>query len=189
MAAVETAARLTRGELVSIASQQAVETYLAKLPKEMVETVDTALLVDDSVLPVHQLVLMSSSAMLRDLLSSQATLQGSQVHMIPLIHDGQECVQDALTYIYQRMMFSTTAPEVADMKKAKHMVKFGHKYGVQLLLHDSEADAFISKWCKINLSSPDDHHHKSAFKRRQYAWKAAWKVAELIDFAEGARLR
>lgn len=150
MAAVETAARLTRGELVSIANQEAVKTYLAELPKEVVETVDTALLVDDSVLPVHQLVLISSSAMLRDLLSSQATLlssqatlEGSQVHIIPLIHDGQECVQDALAYMYQRIMFSTKAPEVADMKKAKHMVTFGHKYGVQLLL--DEADAFISK--------------------------------------------
>ena len=186
MAAVEPTARLSRSELVSLANVEAVTTYLAGLPKEVVETVDTALLIDGNVLPVHQLVLISSSAMLRDLLSSQATLQGSQVHMIPLIHDEQACVQDALAYMYQRIMLSTKAPKVADIKKAKHMVKFGHKYGVQLLL--DEGDAFSSEWCKINLSGPDDHHHKSAPERRQYAIQAAQEVVEWIVFAEGASL-
>lgn len=141
MAAGENAPRrLSRGELVNIASQEAVKTYLAGSPKEVVETVDTALLVNDSILPVHHFALMSSSVMLRDLLSSQAsgaTLQADQVQMVPLVDDRQDCVQDALTYMYKRMSLSTASPEVASITQAKHLVQFGHKYGVQVLLDES----------------------------------------------------
>lgn len=152
MAAVETR-RLSRGELVDIASQEAVKTYLAELPKEVVETVDTALLVNESVLPVHQFVLISSSAVLRDLLSSPAsTMQEHQVQMVPLVDDKQDCVQDALTYMYKHVILSTASPGLASITQAKHSAQFGHKYGVQVLLDDS--DAFINRWCKVHLFAP-----------------------------------
>lgn len=187
MAAVETAARLTRGELVSIASQEAVKTYLAGLPKEVVETVDTALLVNDSVLPVHQLVLTLSSAVLRDLLFSQAsTLQGGQVQMVPLMDDGKDCVQDALAYMYQRVsMLSIEPPEVDSILEAKHLVRFGHKYGVKVLL--DEGDAFISKWCKTNLPIPLSRD-MPVFKDKPHVMTAAQEVIEWVAFAEGASL-
>lgn len=185
MTVVETAARLSRGELVSIAGQEGVKTYLAGVPKQVVETVDTALLVNGSVLPVHQLVLMSSSALFRDLLSSQAStaqgmqgMQGSEVQVVPLIDDAQDCVQDALAYMYQHIsMLSNKTPEVTSILAAKHLVMFGHKYGVQALL--DEGDAFISKWCKTKLSRPQDIN-TSASER------AAQEVVEWI--AEGTGL-
>lgn len=190
MAAVEPIARqpLSTGELVSLASQEASKTHLAGLPKEVVETVDTAVLVDDIILPVHQLVLSSSSAVLRDLLSSQVTtLQASQVHMVPLRDDGQDCVQDALAFIYQRMLLSVNVspPEVASITKAKHLAKFGLKYGVQVLLDDS--DAFISNWCKTHLSKLQIWNLHTT-ERKQHATIAAQEVVDWRVFAEGANL-
>ena len=187
MAAVETAARqLSRGELVSIASQEAVKTYLAGLPIQVVESVDAALLVNDSVLPVHQFVLISSSAVLRDLLSSQAsTVQEHQVQMVPLKDHGQDCVQDALAYMYKRMLLSNAPPELASITQAKHLVQFGHKYGVQVLL--DESDAFIHSWCKVNLCGPNNGG-RSAYQRKEYAESCARKVLDWMSFAEGASL-
>lgn len=186
MAAVQTARQVSRGELLSIANK-AVKTYLAGLPKEVVETVDTALLVNDSVFPVHQLVLISSSAMLRDLLTSQASFSGNvEVQMIPLIDDQQDCVRDALAYIYRRMLLSIEPPKVEFISTAKHLVNFGHKYGIQVLL--DEGDAFISTWCKTRFPKPRDGH-MSSFKHRHVATAAAKEVVEGIDFAERAGLQ
>ena len=187
MATGETAARrLSIGGLLDIASQEAANTYLAGLPKDIIETVDMALLVNDSVLPVHRFVMISSSAMFRDLLSSQASrLQADQVHIIPLVDDGQECVQDALAYMYKRMVLSTSPPKVTSVAQAKHLVQFGHKYGLQVLL--DESDAFISRWCKDNLVSPNNGS-RSAYKRKQYAESCAKTVLGWMSFAEGASL-
>ena len=144
--------RLSRGELLEMAHQEAArDTYLAAMPKEMLESVDAALLVNDSVLPVHTLVLMSASTVLRDLLSSQASETQDQVQMVPLIGDGEDCVLDALAFIYRRMVLSEAAPQVTSVSEAKHLVHFGHKYQVQVLL--DVGDAFMHHWCQDNFST------------------------------------
>lgn len=43
------------------------DTYLADIPKELVESVDAALLVNDRKMPVHQFLLISTSTVLRNL--------------------------------------------------------------------------------------------------------------------------
>ena len=146
--------RLSRSELVKIASQQAVQTYLTGLPKEVVETVDMALLVEDSVLPVHKLLLVSASPVLRDLLSSQASTH-DQVDKVPLLDDGQDCVEDALAFMYRRMVLSMSIapPRIACITEAKHLLQFGHKYGVQVML--DESDAVLHQWCKERFCEGD----------------------------------
>lgn len=185
--------RLSRGELVNIASQQAVQTYLAGLPKEVVETVDMAFLVKDSVLPVHKLLLVSASPILGDLLSSQASTH-DQVQTVPLMDDGQDCVQDALGFMYRRMVLSIAPPRIACITEAKHLVQFGHKYGVQVLL--DESDAFVHQWCKesfrtghcpMQMTGPNGGYRP--FERRQQtAMSATHDVLEWTAFAEGAGL-
>ena len=180
--------RLSRGELVDISGQEAAQTYLAGLPKELIETVDTVLLVGGSVLPVHKFVLIFSSAILRELFSSQgSTTQEDQVQMIPLMDDGQACVQDALAYLYRRMLLSTEPPELTSITMAKHSAKFGHKYAIRVLL--DESDGFINRWCKKSFSTPLGGNRSTAQERQQHAMTAAQEVIEWTVFAESASLQ
>ena len=55
-----------------------------------------------------------------------------------LIDHGQDCVQDALAYMYRRILLSIEPPEVACILAAKHLVTFGHKYGVWVLLEEGQ---------------------------------------------------
>ncbi|KAL3135500.1 hypothetical protein ABBQ38_005980 [Trebouxia sp. C0009 RCD-2024] len=47
------------------------------------------------------------------------------------------------------MVLSEAAPRITALSEAKHLVHFGHKYQVQVLL--DRGDAFMCHWCEENL--------------------------------------
>ena len=158
------ARHLETDKLVTIARQEAVklDMYLARIPKELVESVDAALLVNDSVLPVHQFLLISSSSVLRDIVrvSSQAC-RPHQAIAIPMM-DMREDVQTAVAYLYKRLSQATSM--ITSIEEAKRLVKFGHKYGVQVLL--DESDVFIHNWCKQNFSTLSSAYYTAQDRQR-----------------------
>ncbi|KAL3158671.1 hypothetical protein ABBQ32_011412 [Trebouxia sp. C0010 RCD-2024] len=189
-AAGETAARrLSRGELVEIAQQEAVkDTYLATISKALVECVDAALLVNDRVLPVHTIFLISASTVLADLLSSQASEPQDHVQMVPLLGDGEDCVLDALAFIYRRMVLSEAAPRITTLSQAKHLVHFGHKYQIQVLL--DRGDAFMCQLCKENL--PDLNYLEAGYDTQDELYEdedTIQNVQEYIALAEAHSLK
>lgn len=84
-------------------------------------------------------------------------------------------------------LLSAEPPRIASIAEAKHLVQFGHKYGVWVLL--DEGDAFINKWCMTHLNSNTHGRHLHDCDCEQHAIRAAQEVAEWIAFAEGASLR
>ena len=106
--------------------------YLEHLPKQLLEAVDVALIVEDLVLPVHSFILMASSPILSEILAAQfaerKNRSSSAALEIVMVGEHRQCVETALAYIYKRCSLSKGAPQIATTAEAKHLVKFGRKY-------------------------------------------------------------
>ncbi|KAL3135497.1 hypothetical protein ABBQ38_005977 [Trebouxia sp. C0009 RCD-2024] len=102
--------------------------------------------------------------------------------------DGQDAVQDALAFLYRRM--SKVTPDITSIEEAKRLLHFGHKYGVQVLL--AETDIFIHQWCKKNFSTVPYADRDSIVGNTcspDKAVSAVHKVVEWSILAEGAGLQ
>lgn len=131
--------------------------YLDRLPKQLLDAVDVALIVEKVILPVHSFILMASSPIFSEILAAQLAerkIKSSSAALeIVMVGENQPCVETALAYIYKRCSLSKGAPQIATTAEAKHLVKFGRKYNIQVLLDDS--DAFMCRWLRSNFEVLD----------------------------------
>ncbi len=140
-------------DLVQLANTSKFK-YLDHLPKQLLNNVDVALVVESLVLPAHSVILMASSTVFSEILAAQMTDSGvnkprSSALEVIMVGENRDCVQTALEYIYKRCSLSKGSPQISTTAEAKHLVKFGRKYNVQVLLDDS--DAFMCRWLRSNF--------------------------------------
>ncbi len=140
-------------DLVQLANTSKFK-YLDHLPKQLLNNVDVALVVESLVLPAHSVILMAASTIFSEILAAQMTDSGfnkprSSALEVIMVGENRDCVQTALEYIYKRCSLSKGSPQISTTAEAKHLVKFGRKYNVQVLL--DESDAFMCRWLRSNF--------------------------------------
>ena len=150
------APRLTPEDLVRIANTAGCkEGYLRGVPQEIVDAVDLALTFESVLVPVHKYLIMANSPIFREVLGSQVAGTTEDVVLeLPLVDDEEECVRNALQFMYQKSCFSMTVPNVQNMKHAEQLVSFGRKYNIKMLL--DEGDVHIHLWLKANIKDIED---------------------------------
>ena len=116
------------------------------LPKSLVREVDSALIVEDKVLPVHRFVLITSSPVFSDLLASSPPDGGNSnnVVKIPLIGSAEQVTKMALYFMYERYARNKGEDPCAALDVAEQLAEFGHKYDIQAVLNVS--DRSFVKW-------------------------------------------
>lgn len=134
-------------DLVQLANTSKFK-YLDHLPRQLLNNVDVALVIESLVLPAHSVILMASSTVFSEILAAQMTDSGvnksrSSALEVIMVGENRDCVQTALDYIYKRCSLSRGSPQISTTAEAKHLVKFGRKYNVQVLL--DESDAFMCR--------------------------------------------
>ena len=108
---------------------------LDHLPKQLLNNVDVALVVESLVLPAHSVMLMAASTVFSEILAAQMTDSGvnkprSSALEVIMVGENRDCVQTALEHIYKRCSLSKGSPQISTTAEAKQLVKFGRKYNV-----------------------------------------------------------
>ncbi|DBB06096.1 TPA: hypothetical protein ACH3X3_009655 [Trebouxia sp. C0006] len=93
-------------DLVQLANTSKFK-YLDHLPKQLLNNVDVALVVESLVLPAHSVILMAASTIFSEILAAQMTDSGfnkprSSALEVIMMGENRDCVQTALEYIYKR---------------------------------------------------------------------------------------
>lgn len=127
--------------------------YLREIPKQLVREVDSALIVEDKVLPVHRFVLITSSPVFNEILASNPPDNGSSssVVKIPLIGSAEQVTMMALYFMYERYARIKGEDPCAAVDVAEQLAEFGHKYDIQVVLNVS--DRSFVKWLNASDAS------------------------------------
>ena len=127
--------------------------YLREIPKQLVREVDSALIVEDKVLPVHRFVLITSSPVFSEILSSNCPDSGStsSVVKIPLIGTAEKVTKMALYFMYERYARNSGEEPCTAVDVAEQLAEWGHKYDVQVVLN--VADRSFVQWLNASDAS------------------------------------
>ena len=128
-------------ELVQLAqcNSQTLQ-YLHNLPEYMASTVDTALVVEDVIYPVHSFILLSASPIFADMVALHyaEVVAGkannvASVLAIPLLGSSKATTQVALQFIYQHLVLvkHETLPQVCNREEAEDLMQFAHRWNIQ----------------------------------------------------------
>ncbi|KAA6421594.1 MAG: hypothetical protein FRX49_08537 [Trebouxia sp. A1-2] len=184
-------------DLVQLANTSKFK-YLDHLPKQLLNNVDVALVVESLVLPAHSVIVMAASTVFNEILAAQIIMTDSGVNTprssaleVMMVGENWRCVQTALEYIYKRCSLSKGYPpkdvRISTTSEAKHLVKFGRKYNVEVLL--DESDAFMCKWLKTNFEILEcSNGSKGSAVANACAEERAAIVVEWAVIAEGKSL-
>lgn len=189
-----------RSDMVAAREQAAIGNhleYMAHYPPQILHTTDVHLVLSSCVLPVHSFVLMASSLFFSELISAcQAEAHDMTVTIpivIPLQDITEEALRVALTFLYMEMQPGGVEPGFQNVKQAKQLADFGHKYRVKVM--HAAADCYLQGWLrsggfdglKYEERKPKAVFHTmteiAAGRQRQ-----AQGVISLIKFAEGCHL-